>query len=78
MAVRGVVVAIDAQHAVDDDAGDIHGDEDDGLLLVGVRVAGVGFAHNDQDFASWVTDSGGPPFLYSGDARVSFSCRFME
>lgn len=63
MAVRGVVVAVDVEHAVDGDAGGVGWDEDDGLLLVFVWVGSVCLAHDDVEFASRVAGSGGPPFL---------------
>jgi hypothetical protein len=62
--VWGVVKAEDGKHAVDSDSRGIVWDEDHGLLLVLVRVVGVSLAKDDEDLAAWVTDSGGPPFLY--------------
>lgn len=63
VAVGGVVVAVDGQHAVDGDAGGVGGDEEDGLLAVGVAVGGVSLAHDQVDGAAGVTGAGGPPFL---------------
>lgn len=63
VAVGGIVVAEDGEHAVYGDAGGVVGDEDDGLLLVFVGVIGVGFAEDDVDFAAGVADAGGPPLL---------------
>ena len=63
VAVGGVVVAEDGEHAVDGDARGGVGDEDDGLLLVFVGVVGGGLAEDDVDFAAGVADAGGPPFL---------------
>ena len=64
MPVRGVVVAEDGEHALDGDAGRACGHNHHGLLAVGVFVAGVGFAHDDVDFAAGVAGAGGPPFLW--------------
>jgi hypothetical protein len=58
-----VVVAEDRQHAVDSDARNVVGDEDDGLLLVLVAVVGVRLTEDDEDLAARVTNAGGPPFL---------------
>lgn len=63
VAVWGVIVAENTQHAVDGDTGGVVGDQNDGLLLVDILVAGVGLAHNDVDLAARVASTGGPPFL---------------
>jgi hypothetical protein len=42
---------------VDGDARDVVRDEDDGLLLVFVRVVGVGFAEDDVDLAAGVANA---------------------
>ena len=63
MAVGGVVIAVDVQHALDRDAGSIGGDQNHGLLAVGVAVGRVGFAHDQVDLATGVTGARGPPFL---------------
>lgn len=63
VAVGGIVVAVDRQHAVDGDAGGVGGDEEDGLLAVGVAVGGVCLAHDQVDGTTGVTGARGPPFL---------------
>lgn len=62
VAVGGVVVAVDAEHAVHRDARRVGGDEHHGLPLVLVRVVGVGLAHGDEDLAPVVARAGRPPF----------------
>ena len=76
VAVRRVVEAHHGQHAVDGHAGGVAGDEDDGLLLVFVRVVGVGLAEDDEDLAARVANAGGPPFLsiVSGVFGVKEAC----
>lgn len=49
MAVRGVIVAVDVQHAVDGNALGFRRDQNNGLLLVGVLVVGIALAHDDVD-----------------------------
>jgi hypothetical protein len=63
VSVGGVVVAKDVHHAVDCDAWCAGGDDDDGLLAVGVWVLRVGFAHDEVELAARVACSRGPPFL---------------
>lgn len=64
VAVRGIIVAKDTEHAVDGDAGGISWNEDDALLLVGAGVVLVRLAHGDVDLAARVTSTRGPPFLW--------------
>jgi hypothetical protein len=63
VAVRGVVVAVHVQHAVDGDAGKAGRYQDDGLLPVGVRVARVRLAHGEVELAAGIPSAGRPPFL---------------
>ena len=55
VAVRGVVVAKDTEHAVDGDSRGVCRNEDDALLLVWAGVVWVGLAHCDVDLAARVT-----------------------
>jgi hypothetical protein len=57
VAVGRVVVAHDTEDAADGNAGGIGWDEDDGLLLVLVRVVGGGFCHHNVDLAASVTSA---------------------
>lgn len=62
VAVRGVVVAEHAEHAVHRDTGGVGGHQHHRLLAVLVWVVGVGFAHDDEDLASVIASSARPPF----------------
>ena len=58
-----VVVAVDAEHAINGDACSSGGHENDGLLAVFVGVVGRRLAHDDVDLAATVTCAGRPPFV---------------
>ena len=66
VAVRGVVVAVDGEHAFDRYAFGGGGDEHHGLLFVNGGVGRRAFAHDNVDFASRVTGAAAPPFLRGG------------
>jgi hypothetical protein len=57
VAVGRVVKAHDREHAVDGYARGVVGYEDDGLLLVLVRVVGVGLTQYDEDLAARVANA---------------------
>jgi hypothetical protein len=64
VSVGRVVVAVDREHALNFNAGGIGWHNDDRLLLVPVRMVGIGLAQHNVDLASWVSGAGNPPFLY--------------
>lgn len=70
VAVGCVVVAVDREDPLDGDAGEAGGNEDDGLLPVGVWVRGIAFTHDNVDFTSGVAGAAAPPFL--GDCQLCF------
>ncbi len=70
VAVGTVVVAVDGEEAFELDAGGVEGDEDHGLLLV-AGGGGVGFPHEDDDFAVGFAGAGGPPFAAVEDVMVA-------
>lgn len=63
VSVRGVVVTVHGEHAVDCDALGVGGDKDHGLLAVLVLVCGVGLGHDDVYGAARVASTRRPPFL---------------
>lgn len=63
VSVRGVIVTVHGEHAVDGDALGGGGDEDHRLLAVLVLVVGVGLGHDDVYLAARVAGAGRPPFL---------------
>ena len=69
VAVGTVVVAVDGEEAFELDAGGIERDEDHGLLLV-AGGRGVGFAHENDDFAVGIAGADGPPFATVEDVVV--------
>jgi len=63
VAVGGVVVAEDGEHAVDGDARGVVRHENHGLLPILVRVVGIGLSEDDVDLAAGVANARRPPFL---------------
>lgn len=61
VSVGRVIVAEDTEGALDSDAWRVVRDEDNGLLLVGAGVVGIGLAHDDVDLAARVWSTRGPP-----------------
>jgi hypothetical protein len=66
VAVRRVVVAKDAEHAVHRDAGRVRGHQHDRLLAVCIIVVWVALAHDDVELAAGVAGTAAPPFLDKG------------
>ncbi len=66
MAVRRVVVAEHAEHALDAHAGRIERHEDHRLLAMALRIR-IGLAHDDRDPAARIADAGRPPFAPGDD-----------
>ena len=60
VAVRGVVVAVDRQRALDLHPRGMAGHDDHGLLSVPRGVL-IGLAHEDEDLATRIAGAGGPP-----------------
>ena len=71
VAVGGIIVAVDREHAVDGDTRGVGGNNHDRLLPVSVLVVGIALAQNDVDLASWVAGTARPPFL----ERISLATR---
>lgn len=57
VAVRGIIVTKDTEHAVNGDARGICWNEDDALLLVWAGVVLVRLAHGDVDLAARVSST---------------------
>ena len=72
VAVRGVVIAKDRQHALDFDARRIHGHQNHGLLLV-FPGRGIGLAHEDGDLAARIARAGSPPLAAVDHVLVSLA-----
>ena len=61
--VRGVIISIDGQHTCNGDTRRVRWYQNDGLLLVSVRVLGIGYSEDNVQFAVVITGATDPPFL---------------
>lgn len=74
MAMWSIIISIDGQHALDLHTWRAVRNKDNGLLLVGVRVAWIRLAEHNVDLASRVTCARGPPFLRTCQQAVTRTC----
>lgn len=61
--MRRIIVAHNMHGPLDGDTWSVCWYKDDGLLLVFLRVVGVGLAHHDVQLTGWIAGAANPPFL---------------
>jgi hypothetical protein len=71
MPVWRIVVSEHVQHPDHLHAWSVARDKDHRLLLVAIRVAGIGFPHDDQHPAARIADTGCPPLAAVDDVLVT-------